>query len=715
MKVAIVYNRESERVINLFGVPNREKYGTQSIKRISDALKKGGHQVIALEGDKDLIDRLEEFMPRVVKGERPGMVFNVSYGIQGQARYTHVPSILEMVGIPYVGSGPEAHSLSLDKVVAKMVFRQHNVPTPEFAVLYGPTTDPPPLQYPLIVKPRSEAVSFGIKVVNDEAELKEAAQAIFDAFQQPVLVEQYIEGREINVGLIGNNPPDVFPPAELIFGEGGPRIYTWEDKTRQSGREVKVVCPAPIAQDLVEKAQHIARQAFFALGCYDCARVDMRLDKDGNLFVLEINSLPSLGEHGSYLQGAAAVGMDFAALVNRLVEVATIRYFGMSSPPATDRRGEPKTEVFNFLIENRDSIEERTKAWVAKSSRTADPVGLAEAKKELSSTMDGLGLKRTQEFTDDRVTWAWETKTGFENGTLILGHVDVPLSLDAPRQGFRRDPEFLYGEGIGSSRAPLAMLEYALRALRRVKRLHRLPLGVLYYTDEGRDCRYSTSLIRAAASRAKRVLVLRPSIGGRYLITSRRGMRTYILSAEGPPLRFGEADRKQDVMRWLIGRLDEMAALSSKDDRLSVMPVEVKSYRIPMRLPHEISATVFVTYPDTDVADATDEKMREMLGRKAFRWRLQIVSDRPPLIARKKNGSLAKSIKQIAEEWGISIRTQSSAMPSVAGLVPAPAQVVCGLGPVSYDLYTSHESIGRSSLLKRTLLLAQVLLATEHV
>jgi D-alanine-D-alanine ligase len=105
MKVAVVYNRESKNVINLFGVPNREKYGKEAIARITSALKSGGHQVIALEGDKDLVPKLEEFMPRVVKGELPGMVFNLSYGIQGQARYTHVPSILEMMGLPYVGSG----------------------------------------------------------------------------------------------------------------------------------------------------------------------------------------------------------------------------------------------------------------------------------------------------------------------------------------------------------------------------------------------------------------------------------------------------------------------------------------------------------------------------------------------------------------------------------------------------------------------------------
>ena len=201
MKIAIAYNRESRNVINLFGMPNKEKIGMKTIERLCNALKKGGHQVVAIEGDKDLVDSLEEFMPRVVSGERPGMVFNVSYGIQGQARYTHVPSILEMVGIPYVASGPLAHSLSLDKVVTKMILRQHGLPTPDFAVMDSPDASLPELTYPMIVKPKNEAVSFGLKVVHDETELRDAARVIFDEYRQPVLVEQYIEGREVNVGL----------------------------------------------------------------------------------------------------------------------------------------------------------------------------------------------------------------------------------------------------------------------------------------------------------------------------------------------------------------------------------------------------------------------------------------------------------------------------------------------------------------------------------
>ena len=174
-----------------------------------------------MEADKDLVDRLEDFMPQVLQGERPGMVFNVSYGLQGQARYTHVPSILEMVGIPYVASGPLGHSLALDKVVTKMVLRQRNIPTPDFAVLDTPQAElPPDLSYPMIVKPKNESVSFGLAVVQDEEDLRRAAGVIFNEFRQPVLAEQYIEGREINVGLLGNDPVEAFAPVLLDFGEG---------------------------------------------------------------------------------------------------------------------------------------------------------------------------------------------------------------------------------------------------------------------------------------------------------------------------------------------------------------------------------------------------------------------------------------------------------------------------------------------------------------
>ena len=713
MKVAIVYNRDSERVINLFGVPNREKYAQKSIKRIADCLKKGGHQVASFEGDKDLIDRLEEFMPRVLKHERPGMVFNLSYGIQGQARYTHVPGMLEMIGLPYVGSGPLAHSLALDKVVSKMIFRQHGLPTADFAVLDAPGFDMPDLKFPLIVKPKNEAVSFGIRIVRSEKELREGADAIFQAFDQPVLVERYIAGREINVGLLGNSPTEALPPAEISFGQGGPQIYTYEDKTRKSGREVQVLCPAELDEELAAKSQDVARRAFAVLGCYDCARVDMRLDKDGNLYILEVNSLPSLGEHGSYVQGAAAVGLDFGGLVNRLVEVAAARYFGTPSPPdISTGRVSSEEKVFAFLTERRDEIERQVHEWTMRRSQTSDPVGIQAAVKELDQEFHKIGLKANNEFTDSRVG-TWETPAGFEGGTLLIGHLDVPLEPTVETQMFRREPEWLHGEGIGSSRAPLVSLQFALRALRRIRRLRKSPIGVLYYTDEGRDCRYSADVIHRAAAKAKKVLVLRPGNVGDYLVTGRRGQRRYRLVVDGAPIRLGKANNKVDVLRWVFGKLEECAAITSRKGRIAVATINLNTTHLPMLLPHHVVATLLVSYPDDATANRVEQRIRDIVKDKRVGCRLEMISERPAMKERRANLRLAKELQGVADRWELPLKRESSVWPSVAGLVAGSAGVVCGVGPVARDLYTPHEAIDRISLLQKTLLLAQFLASQD--
>lgn len=710
MKVAVVYNRESQKVINLFGTPNREKMGLKTIKRIADALRSGGHQPKAIEGDKDLVDHLEHFMPRVVKGERPGMVFNISYGIQGQARYTHVPSILEMVGIPYVGSGPLAHSLALDKVVTKMMLRQHGLSTPDFAVLNGPDAPLPKIEYPIIVKPKNEAVSFGLKIVENEKELSEAVRAVCHEYRQPVLVERYIEGREINVGLLGNGPPEALPPVELRFGKGGPPIYTYEDKTGQSGRKITAVCPAPISDDQIRRAQKIAVEAFTVLGCYDCARVDTRLDKDARFYVLEVNSLPSLGERGSYCVGAEQIGLDFAALVNRLVEVASARYFGTPEPPKLQgRTAEPGAQVFSFITQRRDGLERRLKEWTDLSSHTFDPVGIREVARRVGRSFCELGMKPVTAFTDQRVVWTWETATGFESGTLFVGHLDVPADSGTPAQMFRREPEWLYGDGIGTSRAPLVMLEFALRALRSVRRLRRLPLGVLYYTDEGQDTRYSAETIRAAASKAKRVMVLRPGNVGDSVVTQRRGQRNYRFRAWGASLRPGQRTKKPDVLRWVCKKVEEFADLTSREQRISVSTVGLSTETLPMHAPHRTTAAILVTYPEAGAADQLERQMRALLGKRGPRWELDQISDRPPMKERRSTVQLAKRLSQVAVEWEIPLKRESSVWPSAAGLVPAKTACLCGVGPVARDVGTPQESVQRISLVQRTLLLAEFL------
>ena len=714
MKIAVIYNRESQKVINLFGQPNREKYGLAAIRRITNSLKKGGHQVQAFEGDKDLIDSLEEFMPRTLVGERPGMAFNLSYGIQGQARYTHVPSILEMVGVPYVGSGPLAHSLALDKVVAKMLFIQNGVPTPAFAVLNAPGFEIPELQFPLIVKPKNEAVSFGIRIVNDEAELREAADIIFKEFEQPVLTEQYIEGREINIGLLGNGVTlETFQPAELVFGEGGPNIYTEDDKRRKSGREIGVTCPAPLNNETVAKSQAIARKAFTVLGCYDCARVDMRMDENGNLHVLEVNSLPSLGEHGSYVAAAEAMGLDFTALVNRLVEVASARYFGTPHPPELARTRKTSSErVFSYLTERRDQLEKRIEHWVNLSSHSNDPVGIRHAAEEISRVMRDVGLNLVKGYTDAPHVWTWESAKGLKNGTLLLCHIDVPFNSAMGGEHFHRDPELLYGEGIGASRGPLVQLEYALRALHRARKIRDIPLGVMIYADEGRDCEESAEFVEKTASEAKEVLVLRPANTNNSLVVGRRGQRRYRAVFRGQPRKLGQSGKHPEVMLRALSALEDIAQLNDRKARLAVSTVEMHTQAYPRLLPHIIEATLQASFPNTRAADQLEKQIREILAQeKAV---LAMLSMRPAMPARRINTSLLKSLQVTAQKWDIPLNTETSLWPSVAGLVPPQVPVICGLGPAAQNLYTGQEAVSRISMVQRTLLLAEYLLNTTQ-
>ena len=711
MKIAVVYNRDSRNVINLFGMPNQERIGLATIKRLTEALRRGGHQVTALEADKELISELESFMPRVLKGERPGMVFNVSYGLQGQARYTHVPSILEMVGIPYVASGPLGHSLALDKVVTKMILRQNDIPTPDFVVLNTPedfVADD--LSYPMIVKPKNEAVSFGLAVVNDAEELKKSAQVIFDRFRQPVLAEQYIEGREVNVGLLGNAPPEPFPPVMLSFGDG-PQIYTYEDKTGRSGRTIQPVCPAPICDELTARAQEIAVRSFSALGLYDCARVDMRMDAEDNFYVLEVNSLPSLGEHGSYLVGAAHVGMDFAAFVNRLVEVASARYFGTPQPPAVDARtADPSERSFLYITQRRDRMERSLQQWVEVSSRTDDPLGLSRAAERAGRIFANIGMKPVPELTDEPDAYTFETAKRFEGGVLLVAHIDVPATGDTVRQGFRRDPEWLYGEGVGRSRAPLVMVEYALRSLRSIRSLRRLPLGVLLYSDEGRDAVQSQDLIRQAASRAEQVLVCRPGTVGNGILTQRRGSRRFELTVEGDRLSPGQIGRRRTVVGWTCEKLQAIGRLNSPRKRISIAALDLRTERHAMFVPHRVEVSLMMSYLEAVQADDTEAAMRAALGRSGPKWRLNRLDDRPPMADRPTNGPLVEALEAAAARWEIPLERESSAWPSVAGLVPTDTAVVCGMAPVTRDRGTPDEAVQRISLMQRTLLLSEYLI-----
>jgi len=317
-----------------------------TIAAITDALHQQGHQVTFLEGDVTLYDRLREVQPDIC--------FNICEGHFGDAREAQVPAILEMLRIPYTGSKVLTMALALDKPMTKRVLTFHSLPTPPFQVFER--SDEPldaTLTFPLFVKPSRQGTGMGISaqsIVQDEAELRLQLENMLRTYEEPVLVERFISGRDITVGMVGNLVPPVawrvpedeeaprvqrglrfLPPLEIDLGaymqeEGG--VYTYHAKVALADK-LNYICPARLTPDQVEELEWLAAATFRVTGCLDVARVDFRLDEaDGETpYILEINPLPGLSPGISDLViEADAGGINHAELVNMILDEAVERY-----------------------------------------------------------------------------------------------------------------------------------------------------------------------------------------------------------------------------------------------------------------------------------------------------------------------------------------------------------------------------------------------------
>jgi D-alanine-D-alanine ligase len=337
MRVAVVWNRERSGVINSFGQVCPERYGATSVQNVVEALRHDGHEVLLCEGDKTLLSTIERFMPPDSHGRPTGMVFNMAYGIQGECRYAHVPAMLEMAGVPYTGSGPLGHALALDKVITKNLLRDAGIPTPNFCVMRRGTEFANHLRFPVVVKPRHESTSFGLHLVHDLTRLQAAVESVVMQYHQDALVEEYIDGREICVALLGNEKPERLPFVEHDFGDRTIRMFTWEDKTHRAIAEPRKICPAIVDEVLAAKLRDISVATFRACRCKDFARVDIRIDA-GVPYVLEINSMAALGAGASFVLAAKAAGYGFSQLVNRILDIAHQRYFDGLPMPVNMKR-----------------------------------------------------------------------------------------------------------------------------------------------------------------------------------------------------------------------------------------------------------------------------------------------------------------------------------------------------------------------------------------
>lgn len=317
LRIGFSYN--VKRVDSKGGDDTEAEYDApETINSIRDAIESYGHMVVPLEATAEL--------PRQLMDARLDLVFNIAEGVSGRNREAAVPALCELMGIPYTGSDAATLSIALDKALSKRVLRQHGIPTPEFQVMEtGRERLSPKMKFPLIVKPNQEGSSKGVSahasVVDDEESLRQVVRELLDKYRQPALIEYYIAGREFTVGLLGDKRPRVLPPMEIIFlDKANPRpVYDYQIK-QEWEKHVYYQCPAQLTPAELKSMERIARETFVALDCRDVARVDLRMDDAGEIYVLEVNPLPGLTPGYSDLCLIAnAANIDYRSLIGEIL------------------------------------------------------------------------------------------------------------------------------------------------------------------------------------------------------------------------------------------------------------------------------------------------------------------------------------------------------------------------------------------------------------
>lgn len=360
MRVAVLANLK-KNAPRWEGMPDEQWDDLDSEKTVNaivEALSSGGHEVTFLEASiwspYNLVERLEAY--------KPDICFNIAESHFGDGRESQIPALLEMLRIPYTGSKVLALALALDKPMTKRILHYHGLPTPEFQVFED--ADEPldhdlmdesgELLYPMFVKPSREGTSIGVTVesiVHTVAQLRTQVAAQLGRYNQPILAEHYISGREVTVGMLGNLKPnearrlsdrvaDHVLPDTLTFlpilemdttayAHTQADLYTSWMKTELGPEDYKYTCPAEISAEMAHRLKLLAGAVFRVIGCKDVSRVDFRLDarQDFKPYILEINPLPGLSPGFSDLcLQAEAADMSYADLINTILIHAARRY-----------------------------------------------------------------------------------------------------------------------------------------------------------------------------------------------------------------------------------------------------------------------------------------------------------------------------------------------------------------------------------------------------
>jgi D-alanine-D-alanine ligase len=306
------------------------------LDQIQGALEAEGHECRKLVVN-------DEVQPLVtsLKENRPDILFNLAESFAGRsALESNVAALLNLLGMRYTGSSPAGLMMAGDKTLTKKVLSFHSILTARFATVYRGNVDwAGDIKFPLILKPPQEDASLGItqkSIVNDVQELLTMMSSLQQEYQSPILAEEFIDGREFYVGVLGNSDAKALPIMELDFSgypADRPKIASWEAKWGDDGDEkgaefegTKSVFPTDLNEDLATRMKKVATDAFQALRLRDYARVDLRVTPKEEIYVIEVNPNCYLEKSAEFATAAAKDGIEYPALINRILELANARY-----------------------------------------------------------------------------------------------------------------------------------------------------------------------------------------------------------------------------------------------------------------------------------------------------------------------------------------------------------------------------------------------------
>jgi D-alanine-D-alanine ligase len=277
-------------------------------------------------------DNLERMLNNLKK-EKPDVIFNFVEIYKENSRLEmNIAGLYELLGIPYTGAPALALANCQNKILAKRLLNSGGIRIPPFYIVSVKSARYiHNLNYPLLVKPAFEDASVGIEndsIVNNSKQLRNRIEHVLKQFLQPALVEEFIEGRELNVAVMGDRRLRVLPISEIDFSSMPDHLHNivsyqakW-DPHHESYHKTIPICPAPLSKEIEKKAKEIAFKAFKVMGCRDYARVDMRLAKNNKLYVLEVNPNPDITEGAGFMRSAEHAGLTYAQTLKRIVKYA---------------------------------------------------------------------------------------------------------------------------------------------------------------------------------------------------------------------------------------------------------------------------------------------------------------------------------------------------------------------------------------------------------